>query len=206
MTFLTVESFPCELRNAIFKRQLVAGERLFRWGDLVRGFYIVETGRIKLTRPTIEDKMAFLQFVKPGESLGEEAIFSDFYSCTAIAEVVSQVIVYPRQLLLLAIRQNPDLAEELMRMLIREIDSFKVSLELWNIKKADRRLLKYLRYLAEPNNGKLVNLDRPLKELSTELRFTPETMSRALARLEGQGQITRHQNSIALNNSPTNSY
>ncbi|MDJ0712825.1 MAG: MarR family transcriptional regulator [Prochloraceae cyanobacterium] len=37
----------------------------------------------------------------------------------------------------------------------------------------------------------LGNFDRPLKEIATELGFTPQTLSKALKKLEQEGRITR---------------
>ena len=84
-------------------------------------------------------------------------------------------------------------------LLIRKIQTLKVRLEWFNSRSAHERLLQYLRFLSE--NQTVVNLDRPLKEIAGELGFTPETLSRALARLEQQGAIARHGRSITLQNS-----
>ncbi|NJL56178.1 winged helix-turn-helix domain-containing protein [bacterium] len=40
--------------------------------------------------------------------------------------------------------------------------------------------------------------DRPLKDIAADLGITPETLSRALTKLERDGAITRQQNAIIL--------
>ncbi len=55
--------------------------------------------------------------------------------------------------------------------------------------------------MATADNDRVINLDRPYKEIALELGFTPETLSRALLRLEQEGKIDRQQNKIILHNS-----
>jgi CRP-like cAMP-binding protein len=202
MDLLTVDSLPVELRNAIASYDLAAGETLFQQGDTASAFFVVETGRIGLVRYTSGDKIVTFQVAGDGESLAEIALFSDTYLCTAVAEVASRVIVYPKQLLLETLRNYPDLAEDFMAILVRKIQALKFRLELRDIRAAHERLLRYLRYLAQPGEPTIVTFDRPLKDIAVDLGFTPETLSRALARLEREGIITRTRLQIALKNSP----
>lgn len=201
MNLLDINSLPSLLRNASASYYAAPGERLFRQGDHPNNFFIVETGRIKLVRNTIEGRMVVLQVARRGESLGENTFISNVYSCTAIAEVASRVIAYPQPLLREVISEYPQLlAEDLREMLVAKIQSLEVSLELLQTKAAHQRLLQYLRYQASSNNGTVINLDQPLKEVAAELDFTPRTLSRALARLEQEGRINRQAGSVTLIN------
>jgi CRP-like cAMP-binding protein len=202
MDLLTLDSLPAQLRNAIAHRDLARGENLFQQGEETSAFFIVETGRVKLVRYTTEDRVVTFQVAGAGESLAEIALFSDTYPCTAVAEVASRVIIYPKQLLLSALHDNPDLAEDFMAMLVRKIQALKFRLELRDIRAAHERLLRYLRYQVQPGEQNIVNFDRPLKDIAVELGLTPETLSRALARLEQEGMITRTRLQITLQNSP----
>lgn len=196
MELLNIESLPSVLQNATASYSFAAGQRIFRQGDRIRNFYIVESGRIKLVRNTIEGRTIVLKVVSRGEILGENALISDFYSCTAIAEVESIAIAFPQSLLKETIRQYPDLAEDLIEKLVGKINSFEISLELLQIKAAHQRLLQYLQYKAAFST--IVNLDRPWKEVAAELDLTPRTLSRALSRLESEGRIDRQSGSITL--------
>ncbi len=88
-----------------------------------------------------------------------------------------------------------------MRLLIRKNETLMVQLELRDIRAAHTRVLQYLRYMAEPREHKVVQFDRPLKEIANELGLTPATLSRALARLEQEGLISRQQKSVTLHDS-----
>ncbi len=200
MKLLTLNSLPTNLRNGTFIRQLVPGQRLFQQGDLVKYFFIVQTGRFKLIRYLDSSNIITLKFAQAGESLGDRSLFSDVYDNSAIAQVYSTVIVYSKQILLSSLREYPDLAVDFMAILVKKIQSLQVDLELRNIRLSHQRLLQYLRYLAIGDNNTVVKVDRPLKEIAIELGFTPETLSRALLKLEQEGAIAREQNQIIVHN------
>ncbi|MEM9162653.1 MAG: helix-turn-helix domain-containing protein [Cyanobacteria bacterium P01_F01_bin.4] len=50
----------------------------------------------------------------------------------------------------------------------------------------------------ETNDETVIQLDRPLKEIAEEVGFTPETLSRALIKLEQADSITRTNGDIIL--------
>ena len=194
MELSNVDSLPSLLRNSTANYTFVAGQRLFRQGDRASNFYIVISGRVKLVRHTIEGRMVVLQTIRGGESLGENTIVTNAYSCTAIAEVETRAIAYSQPLLTEAL-DYAELAEDFITKLISKIQSLEVGLELLQIRSAHLRLLQYLQYNAVSN---IVDLDRPLKEVAAELNLAPRTLSRALARLEYEGRITRQGDSIEL--------
>jgi CRP/FNR family transcriptional regulator, dissimilatory nitrate respiration regulator len=201
MDLLTFDTLPMPLQRAIFTRELDAGQRLFRQGDSATALFIVETGRFRLMRSTVDSNAVFLQFVSSGQSLGDAALLSAMYSYSAIAEMPSRVIVYPKPELIAALRQDADLAEDVMTRLLRKINALEVNLELKGIRAAHQRVLRYLQYLVTPEQKNVVQLDQPWKSIADELGFTPDTVSRALARLEREGRISRTQQSITLHNS-----
>ena len=215
MNLLNIDSLPPLLQNAATNYSFAAGQRLFRQSDRPSNCYIVASGRVKLVRYTIEGRMVVLQVVRRGECLGADALNSNIYSCTAIAEIESQAIAYPQPLLTKTLQEYPELAEDLTARLVGKIKSLEVSLELLQIRSAHLRLLQYLQYNAAFSSNETVvntsigyagetpaslsvNLDRSWKEVAAELDLAPRTVSRALARLEYEGRITRQAGSITL--------
>ncbi|MFQ4141363.1 Crp/Fnr family transcriptional regulator [Chlorogloeopsis sp. ULAP02] len=201
MDLLTLDSLPPQLRQLISYRDLEPGEVLFQQGDEAIAFFVVETGRVRLVRYSSDGKEVTFQITRSGESLAEIALFSNNYPCAAVAEVASRVIVYPKQPLLSALHNYPDLAEDFMAMLIGKIHDLKVRLELQHIRAAHERVLRYLRYVADPTEQAVVTFDRPLKDIAADIGLTPETLSRALTRLEREGKIRRSRLQILLQNS-----
>ena len=198
MNLLSLDCLPSDLRSAIAWRELAPDQILFHQGDAASAFFVVETGRLKIARRVPEGRAITFQVARPGDSFAELAIFSDFYACTATAEIASRVVVYPKQPLLVALREYSNLSEDFMTQLVRRSLSLIVQLELRNIRTAHRRVLQYLNFLASTENTGIISFDRPLKEIAIDLGLTPETLSRALARLEREGIIVREQNLIRL--------
>ena len=200
MDLTDVRCLPESLQNKITVQNLVAGQTLFTQEDEASSFYIVTSGRIKLVRYLDQGKISTFEIVRASQSVAEIALFADVYPCTAIAETDSEVIVYPKEELLQVFRKYPDLAENFMAMLVKKIQSLKFRLELRDIRIAHERVLRYLRHLVNFPEETTVVLDRPLKDIAGDLGFTPETLSRALIRLETDGAIARQERIITLHN------
>lgn len=201
MDLLVLDSLPKPLQNGATIQTIMAEQILFQQGDIASTFFVVESGQVRLVRYGSDDESAILEIAEPGQGLAEISLFSDTYPCTAIADVNSRVIAYPKLLLLQAFHDYPDLAESVMVMLVQKLERVMMRLELRDIRSAHKRLLRYLRFLAQPKGQNVIQLDRPLKDIATELGLAPETLSRALTRLEREGSISRQTRQIILHQS-----
>jgi len=84
-------------------------------------------------RYTTEGVALTLHISRPGESFAEAALFSQAYHCDAIADLPSQVIVYPKLALLQVLQQQPQLAQEFIALLSHQVQVLRSRLELQNI-------------------------------------------------------------------------
>ena len=200
MDLTDIDHLPEALKDKITVLNITAGEVLFTQEDEAGVFYVVVSGRIKLIRYLDNGKISTLEIVRPTESLAEIALFAEIYPCTAIAEIDSEVIVYPKEELLNVLQTYPDLTRDFMSMLVKKIEYLKFRLELRDIRIAHERVLHYLRHLVNYPEETTIVLDRPLKDVASDLGFTPETLSRALIRLEIDGAIARQDRIITLQN------
>ena len=112
-----LQSLPDRLRNNAVVRNIAAGQRLFRQGDRYRNLFIIRQGWFKNIRHVINNKLARIQLLGSGESLGETSLFFDTYLSTAIAQVDSEVIAYPKEVLLAAISESPELLKDVLKLL-----------------------------------------------------------------------------------------
>ncbi|MEO5336711.1 MAG: cyclic nucleotide-binding domain-containing protein [Magnetospirillum sp. WYHS-4] len=79
------------------KREIRPGERLFREGEPGIEAYIIESGRIEISKRIGEDETAVVAIVGKGEMIGEMALVDDFpRSATARVVEPTTVIVVPR--------------------------------------------------------------------------------------------------------------
>ena len=97
-------------------RKFSAGEIIFSAGDSGNGFYVLETGRVKLTAVVGNGETRVLAVFGPGDFFGEMAVLDDApRSGTATAEEVSEAIFLSRDELLALLDQRPRLALNLIR-------------------------------------------------------------------------------------------
>ncbi|WP_375497145.1 Crp/Fnr family transcriptional regulator [uncultured Nostoc sp.] len=185
------------MRAAITYQNLATGQVLFHQRDQALAVFAANIGRLRLVRYTREGEIVVFQVVRAGESFAESDLFSEVYSCDAIAEMPSRVIVYPKQLLLTVLRDHPDLTFDLMERLARKSQLLKVRLELRSIRSARERVLQYLLVTA-PLGETTVNFDQPLKNVASEIGLSPEVLYRTLTKLENEGTITRARGQITL--------
>ena len=201
MDLTAIDRLPETLKNKISLQNIAAGETLFAQGDRTSAFYVVTSGIVKLIRYLDDGKICTFEIVRTNQALAEIALFAEIYPCTAIAEIDSKVISYPKDELLETLQLDPAMSRDFMEMLVEKIESLKFRLELRDIRVADKRVIYYLRHLVDYPTENTVVLDRPLKDIASDLGFTPETLSRALIKLETDGLISRSDRVIVLQNS-----
>src|SRR5947209_7505024 len=103
------EGFPSFLAAESVSRVLAAGEELVRRGHRASAIFAVETGRPRLVRRTVDDRLVLFHTASAGEVFAEAALFATSYHCDAIAVQRSRVRVYPKAKLLIAMRAEPAL-------------------------------------------------------------------------------------------------
>ena len=193
----SLDWFPAELARALRVRELAANEPLFHQGEPAAALYLVEAGRLRLVRRTVDDRLVNLHTAGAGEMFAEAALFSDRYHCDAIAAVPSRVRVIPKATLRAALHADIDFFEAFTARLARQLQAVRVRLELRNVRSARQRMLQYLALSAGPD-GRTVTLDGPLQDMAADLGLTREAFYRTLAALEAQGALVRGKHEIVL--------
>lgn len=171
-------------------RHLKAGENLFQRGDPAVWIFFVVRGRIKLVRDTVEGNSVILHVAVSGSSFAEAALFSDRYHCTAVADIPTEVLLYPKSEVLKSLRGKPDETEGLVEIMAKQIQNLRSTLELRNIRSADERIFQYLLLQVDGKSNEL-NIETTYKDLAYELGLAHETLYRALGSLEKKGKIER---------------
>jgi CRP/FNR family transcriptional regulator, dissimilatory nitrate respiration regulator len=197
MNLTQLDQLPAQLQAMISRRDLAVGQVLFAKNEPAEAVFVLESGHIQLLNYTEEGQKIHHYSVRAGESFAEMALFCEQYVCTAIAHAPSRVLVLPKQLYLMALRTEPNLAETFMGRLAQRLHEAKILLELRSIRSARQRILHYLR-LHVQSDGITVNFDCPLKEIADDLGLTPEALSRTLAQLHKDGLINRIKRRITL--------
>jgi CRP-like cAMP-binding protein len=195
------DALPDELRRLAVVRDLSKGELLFQQGQPVNAIFEVLRGRLRLVRRTVDDHPVALHTARFGDLFAEAALFSDVYHCDAVAAAPSRVRIFPKPVLLAALRADPSLLEAFSARLAQQLQALRTRLELRNVRSARERVLQYLMLAAE-EQGRTVAIDSLLQDIAVDLGLTREAFYRTLAKLEADGIIVRTAISIELKKSP----
>ena len=194
------DPLPASLEAESVVRVLGSGDLLFRQGDPAAAIYKVESGRLRLIRRTVDDHLVILHTARRGEFFAEASLFADAYHCDAVAAAPSSVRVYPKQIVMEAMRTDPTLAEAFMARLAHQLQELRARMELRNIRSARDRVLQYLR-LRAGTHGRSIAVEGQVQDIAAEIGMTREALYRTLAALESEGHLTRTETAILLKKS-----
>jgi CRP/FNR family transcriptional regulator len=200
---------PALLRRiaAITTPKFVAkGALLFVAGAALRGFFIVQTGAIKLYRVNGEGKEQLLHVFRAGESLGEETLGSETgYPADACALEDSVVFVVQKAGFVELLRHSPELALCLLRTAAHHLDDLMNQVTDLKLHDVQTRLARWLmadhpQQSATPNGRerRSIELSMTKRVLAAELGTRSETLSRTLAKLARQGLLAVHGRRLTL--------
>ena len=137
-----------------------------------------------------------IHLARPGELFAEASLFSERYHCDAIAEVDSEVWVYPKDQLSKRLHTQPESLWAFARELARRLQELRLRYELKQIRSATERVLQLLRMRCGKDG--VFGIAGSLKDVAADVGLTHEAFYRALAALEKQGSIARSAGAIRL--------
>ena len=172
------------------RRSLATGEMLFHAGDEAAGFYVVVTGRIKLSKLSPEGKEQILHLMGPGDTIGEVPVFAgNRFPGTAEALEPSDLLYFPADHFRALMATDPILAGNMTAVLARRLLAITGLVENLTLRDVPGRLATYLFDLHGRAGNPDIALDIPKGQLAVLLGTTPESVSRAFARLRDDGLI-----------------
>lgn len=181
----------------VTRRRVEAGATVFHQGDPASAIYLLENGRIRLTRNLADGACITLLVAEAGEVFAEASLSAAHYHCDAVAETDALIHTIPKTALLDALAADPRETLALVLSLATQVRDLRARLELRNIRSATERLLAWLR-LHAMGSPPSVRHDRSWTLIAAELGLTREAVYRALATLERQGRIRRVQQDVVL--------
>ena len=185
-------------------KHLAKGDYLFRAGEPVEGFYVMQKGAINVHRVSAGGKEQVLHVFHPVESFAEAALVSPGgYPADARAIAPSSVLLIPKRGFIDLLRSRPELA---LRMLASMAQHLRVVVRLVDdltLKDIETRLANWLlRQCSRPltDAPQVIELDRTKRVLAAEMATTSETLSRTLAKFREQQLVRVSGNMITVTN------
>ncbi|GIX22032.1 MAG: transcriptional regulator [Gammaproteobacteria bacterium] len=181
---------------------LAAGERLFHQGDPADRFFVIEHGRIKLSRLAPSGQEKVIEVMDDGMSFAEAVMFlgAPHYPVGAEALCASRLWAVPNRLYLEVLRKDPQTCLALLADLSIRLHARLREIDALSQQNAVHRLIRYLldRIGPQASGRAEVDLDMPKQVLASRLSIKPESFSRLLAQLSQAGLISVHGRRIEI--------
>jgi CRP/FNR family transcriptional regulator len=173
--------------DSVFKK----GQNIFSEGDEGTGFYVVITGRVKIFKLSSEGREQILHIFGPNEVFGEVPVFAGRqFPANAEAMEKSRIFYFPRVPLISLIEKNPFIALNMLAVLSMRLRRFTSLIDDLSLKEVPGRLAAHLLFLCEQREGSVdLELSITKGQLASLLGTIPETLSRILTKMAGQGLI-----------------
>lgn len=202
MSKLSSDSLTAQLVAAlppsrVSRLRLERGASLFSQGDPASAIYVVEAGRVRMSRVLADGATLILYVAGAGESFAEASLSATHYHCDATAETDSVVLALPKADLLTLMTTDPAQGVAFALALASQVGDLRTKLELRNIRSAKERALTWLRLQATGDTPRAL-LNRSWTLIAEELGLTREALYRALAMLEREHRIERNDGGVTL--------
>jgi CRP-like cAMP-binding protein len=174
-----------------FKAAIVSlkkGDMLFQQGDAALFFYIVRTGRIKMSNYSDDGKEFVQGYFTSGQSFGEPPFFSEVvYPASAMAMEKSDVWKIPKNEFLKLLKNNFEIHLDLMKVLSTRLIYKSTMLSELAIEEAEHRLVTLINYLIDhttESKKSPLKLSFTRQQLADMTGLRVETVIRSIKSLE----------------------
>ncbi len=172
------------------------GKYVYKEGDQVNNIYLVHKGDIKCGRQITESKVLLKEIVYKKELLGENfltglQVRKEFAQALTDLELFELPLTFFKDLL----EKNPDLCQQMTLLFITKMSNLETRMSNFVIKKAQSRILSFLKQLADTKGIKigldeiLINHGLSHKEIANITDTSRQTVARVLGDLKRQNII-----------------
>ncbi len=172
-------------------QRIAKGGYLFREGETVLGFYVVQTGAISVHRVSAAGKEQIIHVFRPGETFAEAALaMTGGYPADARAVDNSSLVFVPKLEFVDLLRRRPELSLRMLASMSTHLRVLIGLLEDLQSKDVETRLAHWmLNRCARGRSGSVIRLETTKRVLAAEMGTTSETLSRTLAKFREAGWI-----------------
>jgi len=183
---------------SILKR-IRKGSTIFREEEDASGFFIVNSGRVKIYKISKTGKERILFIAGPSDIFAEAAIFSGgTYPAYANALANSELLYIPKREFIELLKENPALSFKMLSGLSKIIRRFNSLIEDLSLKGVPARLAKYLLDISLKENSDNFVLDTKKSDIALKLGTVSETLSRILKKFREKRVISIKDKNITV--------
>lgn len=183
-------------------RLLQRGETLFLQGDPAQHLFLILDGWMKVYRMTSDGAEAVIHVFHDGESFAEPAVFGlGRYPAAAEAATDARILAIPGAAMVDSLQADPALALRIIGHFSQRMHHLVSETERRQVLSTPMRVASFLLGLVDdrplPDSPVTLRLPYDKALIAARLGMTPESFSRALAKLKPQG-VDGHGQQITL--------
>lgn len=192
------------VNRAFREHGYVAGETIYRTGDRATRLYVVASGRVKLTRPSLTGQDVLLEMLAPGEFFGSLSALGDAeYPDTAQAQTACCVLGIGTEDFQAVLQRYPAVAIRVLNIVASRLQFAQETIRQLSANSVESRvaftLLKLAEKLGEETQaGTLIQTPLSRQELAEMTGTTTETVSRVLSQFRKSGVIRSGRRWVAV--------
>ncbi len=182
------------LAHRTVKQYLKSGEILFTEGDPCQGFYVVESGEVKIFKTAASGREQVLTVDGAGSSIAEIPVFDGGpYPASAIATVDTVLLFVSKRDFRTLILEHPDVALKVLKNVGLRLRRLVALIEELSFTTVRNRLLMLLARLAKTegqHTARGTEITLPTnQEMASQIGTVRELVSRNLGRLQAEGLL-----------------
>ncbi|PKN76499.1 MAG: transcriptional regulator [Deltaproteobacteria bacterium HGW-Deltaproteobacteria-10] len=187
---VSAENLKLLASRATYKK-FKPGDLLIGEADPIRAFYVVISGRLKLSKSSAEGREQTLSLLEPGDPFGLCTAFAtDSFPASAMALDEGEIMIIPGEFMEGIARKEPALLLNIIQILSQRLKESMSLIESLALKEIPGRLSSFLIHaLSNDQNKKKDKLELTIsqRELAKILGATPEALSRTLRKMSNEG-------------------
>jgi CRP-like cAMP-binding protein len=185
-----------EIDRCISIKSFKKRETIFSEGEPSGRFLILSSGKVKITKMSLEGKEMIIELISPGDFFGGFAVLKGFpYPANAVAMEDSRALCISRRDLLRIIERFPNIMFQIATHLSERVREFPDALKNIALERVESRIASLLLKLAGKtgirNASGEIELDLRLtkQDISEMVGTTVETAIRVMSRFRKAGMI-----------------
>lgn len=192
------------LSEIFSKRTYRRGEIIFTEGERADRFYLLYSGRVKITKASSEGREVIIEIILPGEPFGAMAVLQGgHYPATSEAMEASTTIEASRDALVEVCERFPGLLIKLTSKIADRVRESHEMLKGIAFEKVEARIARVLLRLAEKTGqktekGLLINMRLTKQDIAEMTGTTVETAIRTISKFKKEGLVIEENKRIIL--------
>lgn len=176
-------------------RRVLQGEAVFKQGEFAHSFYLLLSGRLKVTQVTGDGQQFIVRVVHPGELFGfAKALRRRDYPGTATAAIESLVLCWPSELWEEFVEHNSRLAVSAIQTMGQQLEEAHTRIREMSTQEVERRVahvILRLSLLAGRKDESGIQISFPItrQDIAEMTGTTLHTVSRILSAWEARGLV-----------------